>query len=332
MDISYGQGPAPAHVFSSIAGYVIRVGLDANAGIEDNFLVSVLLKDNASRFVRSLITQDARFGDPANPVRDNLTLWSGAADNPTIRYVFPGIEFSGWEVVYSNQDRYQLLHFQYTGKVMTPGAANGVPVDFTLANGKAQTITHENARARGTLQLQGVPVAYLLGVEAYQANGGNSGLRLTSERCSAGGWLNKIKDQNAERCNNAMATNLTFNMNGQGFACDPTDNAPGLTYLIYEEYFGLGLYFPWADLQDVCAQGTPSFRPLRLRDLRHPDFSLKREWLALTAEGYYQDYRANAPENGVNFAAEVCTLVHGSQDLRQFDWRTAPQRTPPEAV
>jgi hypothetical protein len=324
MDMSYGTVPEPAHRFKNIGGYAIRVGLRSAAGIDDDLLVSVLLKDSAARTIRSLITSEPRFGDRANPVRDDLTLSSGTK----LVYHFPGIEFVGAESVYSNEDRYQLLQFQYTGNVMKPGPGVTLP-SVSITNTMAQTITHENASAGGTLQLGDTNVAYLLGVEAYQANAGNCGLRLVSERCAAGGWLTKTLAQNENLChdeNPHVDLQFAVNASAPNFNCDPRLNQPGLTYLIYEEYSGLGLHFPLDDLADVCALPAPSFRLHRLRDLRHANFAKSREYLALTAEGYYQDYRSNDPEKADSFAVEVCTLVHGSQAMRQFDWRTAPQQ------
>jgi hypothetical protein len=331
MNLSYGVVNNPAHQFHNVAGYAVRVGLQSGVvGIGNDFIVSVLLKDTAARPIRTLINQDPQFGN--NPVRDDLTLWAGVPNNPTVRYFFPGIEFVAAETAYSNQDRYQLLHFQYTGNVMTPGA-QAAPAAVVLSNSTTQNINMQNVRAKGTLQLPQAPGAYLLGVEAYQANGGNSGLRLVSQRCAAGGWLAQILNQNMNQCNHALPVNLTFQVNSVAFDCDPGANNPGLKFLIYEEYYGLALHFPWSDLANVCLQQGPILRPLHLRKLRHPDFQqYHREYVALTGEGYYLDFRANQPEGVPNFAVEVCTLVHDSMELRQFDWRTAPQRAAEQAA
>jgi hypothetical protein len=319
MDLGPLAKPICSH--RNIAGYAVQAGLKAGAGVQNTLSVTVLLRGAAGNRLPTLPSWDRRFGTKES-VSEDLHLTFGSSPDYRIHYLFPGISFVHAETLYSNLEQYHLLRFEYPqGATFNPGKGNK-PLQLELTNAVKQTISLQNASAHGTLDLDKAPQATLLGVQAYQANGGNSGLQFVSERCDAGGWLTRILEQN-ERINDGKNVDLRFRVNDRTYDGAPRQH--GLEFLTYEEYGGLALCFRLPELAHLCQQTAPVFQALRLSGLSHFAADLPREFgpfrpLTMLAD-YGQQKTAQVPPTAV----EVCSLVSSQPMMRQFDWRTPHQ-------
>lgn len=309
MDMQFGS----VDPFEDIAGYSIRAGLTQTTGIQQWFLINVLLRTDSNQNLKDLPQWKEDGSDQKG--EETLTIYKKDKQNGSVIYEFPEIQFKHSESLVTDRHQYHLLHYAY-GKSLTKDLPG---ISITNKDEPGRLLAASRSKGKVGVGKDGEP-SPLLGYQCIQSLDGGVGFRMISERCKTGGWLEVILEQNKNHCHRGDAINFVFVLNDKDYACRNVGDNPGMTFLTYEEYFGLCLEFPTIELQTLLDELTPQLTEHRLDDLLDfkPITGLKH-WQGV---GMEKTGRDQPPDSAV----EICTVVSNRPSARMFDWRPSSMK------
>ncbi len=329
MKANYGDNAQ--YEYSTIAGYLIRVGLKAGpgVGIQERLSVYILLHDQIDTALKDLPSQDSRLADGVDnpkkpgekkPWTEELKITLGEQ----VAYSFPLIRFDSINSYFTNSLQFHLLHFAYSTPGLTPGQGKEAEIpEIKITNKVPPEYKGDQIRCKGSIALnkEGANAAPLLGIQSKQQNNTASGIQVISERCSHAqgqkedtGWLNKLLAQ-GKLCNNGGNIDLAFSLNGKVYNCAPGDSSEGAALIYFEERWGLALDLPLPSLHDL-SDNAWAWRPVQVESM------ISR----FTGFNVLEDTDTATPVSKKhNRAIEICSVISTTASARRFDWRTSRQ-------